>query len=188
MEIPDPRPPQPVRIQVLRVVLRRPPPHRSVTASAASYPATAVSTAAASATVRAIGPPTSLFANSGIIPARLTSPIVGRTPTRSLCAEGPRIEFPVSVPSPTSAKLAATAAAVPPLLPAGTRPRSYAFRVVPPIELIVTYGLNAHSAMFDFPSTIAPASRSFRTIVASSTGLNPFIANDPPVVCNPRVS
>ena len=95
-----------------------------MTGSAGSGPATTVSSAAASATERAIGPPTSLWAKSGMMPARLVRPMVGRMPTRSLCDEGPRMELPVSVPRPDSPRLAATAAAVPPLEPAGTRVRS----------------------------------------------------------------
>ena len=47
--------------------------------------------------------------------------IVERIPTRRLCDEGPRMELPVSVPSPTVPRLALTAAAVPPLEPAVTR-------------------------------------------------------------------
>ena len=59
-------------------------------------------------------------------------------PTRSLCPDGPRIELPVSVPSPTP-KLAATAAPVPPLEPAVTRSRAYGFFVYPGrIELTVS--------------------------------------------------
>ena len=52
-----------------------------------------------------------------------------RIPTRRLCDDGPRIELPVSVPRPTAPRLAATAAAVPPLLPAVTRPSAYGLRV-----------------------------------------------------------
>ena len=40
----------------------------------------------------------------------LVRPSVGRMPTRLQCEAGPRTEFPVSLPKPTSAKLAATAA------------------------------------------------------------------------------
>jgi len=58
------------------------------------------------------------------MPSRLVSPMVERMPTKQQCEEGPRIEFPVSVPSPNTPKLAATAAAVPPLDPAGTRFKS----------------------------------------------------------------
>ena len=47
-------------------------------------------------------------------PSRLVSPIVDRIPKSARWDEGPRIEFPVSVPRPTAPKLAATAAAVDP--------------------------------------------------------------------------
>ena len=86
-------------------------------------------TATASATVRAIGPAMSASRLSGNTPARLVSPIVERMPTSAWCDDGPRIELPVSVPSPTSPKLAATAAAVPPLDPAVTRSSAYGFLV-----------------------------------------------------------
>lgn len=45
--------------------------------------------------------------------------LVGLIPTRLLYVEGSRIEPVVSVPSPTTPKLAATAAPVPPLEPPG---------------------------------------------------------------------
>ena len=41
------------------------------------------------------------------------------------------MEFPVSVPNPAAPKLAATAAAVPPLEPAVTRFSAYGFLVYP---------------------------------------------------------
>ena len=85
--------------------------------------------ATASATVRAIGPAMSASRLSGTTPARLVSPIVERMPTSAWCDDGPRMELPVSVPSPTSPKLAATAAAVPPLEPAVTRSSAYGFFV-----------------------------------------------------------
>ena len=55
------------------------------------------------------------------------------------------------------------------------------------IELTVSYGENASSAMFDFARTIAPASSSRLTIVASSRGVHPRSASDPAVVCRPAV-
>ncbi len=88
-------------------------------------------TATASATVRAIGPPMSRSKYSGTMPSRLVRPMVDRMPTSRLCDDGPRIEFPVSVPNPTAPMLDATAAAVPPLDPAGTRFSAYGFRVWP---------------------------------------------------------
>src|SRR5437667_86350 len=52
-------------------------------------------------------------------------------PTSAVWDEGPRIELPVSLPRPTAARFAATAAAVPPLDPAGTRSSAYGLRVCP---------------------------------------------------------
>ena len=68
-----------------------------------------------------MGPPTSRAALSGAMPSRLVSPMVVRNPTSAWWEEGPRMELPVSEPSPTAPKLAATAAPVPPLEPAVTR-------------------------------------------------------------------
>ncbi len=53
------------------------------------------------------------------MPAMLTSPRVGRTPTTLLVPDGMRIEFDVSVPVPKTAKLAATDVTVPPDDPPG---------------------------------------------------------------------
>src|SRR5271167_194257 len=80
---------------------------------------------AASATVRARGPTASCVNETGITPARLISPRVGRKPTRPLAEDGERIEFTVSEPVPTVAKLAAKAAPVPPEEPPGVRDSSY---------------------------------------------------------------
>jgi hypothetical protein len=55
--------------------------------------------------------------------------MVERMPTSAWCDDGPRMELPVSVPSPTSPRLAATEAAVPPLEPAVTRSSAYGFFV-----------------------------------------------------------
>jgi hypothetical protein len=79
---------------------------------------------AASVTVRAIGPISSWVRLFGMTPARLTSPRVGRMPTRLFAEAGERIDWPVSLPVPTTAKFAAIAAPVPPLDPPGVRPRS----------------------------------------------------------------
>ena len=56
----DPGPLQPVRVEEGRIVFGTFPRPRSVTGSAGSGPAIASRTRAASSTVRAIGPPTSL--------------------------------------------------------------------------------------------------------------------------------
>ena len=58
------------------------------------------------------------------MPRRLTSPRVGRMPTRLLAEAGERIDWPVSLPVPASPNPAAIAAAVPPLEPPGVRVRS----------------------------------------------------------------
>lgn len=50
----------------------------------------------------------------------LVAPREGRRPTTLQCAAGPLIELPVSVPSASSARFAATAAAPPPLDPVHT--------------------------------------------------------------------
>ena len=51
---------------------------------------------------------------------------------------------------------------VPPLEPAGTRSSAYGLRVYPrSIELTVSNGLQANSAILDLARTTAPASRSF---------------------------
>ena len=82
------------------------------------------SMSAASVTVRAMGPTSSCVWLFGMTPPRLTSPRVGRTPTRELADEGERIDWPVSLPVPASARLAATDAPVPPDEPPGVRVRS----------------------------------------------------------------
>src|SRR5580692_4979748 len=97
--------------------------------------------------------------------------MVERIPARDWCDAGPRMESPVSLPKPTSPKLAAIAAAVPPLDPAVTRSSAYGFLVYPGrIELTVSMGLKAHSAILDFASTIAPAALTLATRNASSFG------------------
>jgi hypothetical protein len=68
-----------------------------------------------------MGPAVSWVSLSGTIPRRLTSPRVGRTPTRLLNAGGDRTDEQVSDPVPMVAKFAATPAAVPPLDPEGRR-------------------------------------------------------------------
>ena len=60
--------------------------------------ASAPSSAAASATDRAIGPAVSCAGEIGTMPARLTSPSVGLTPTIPQALAGLTIEPSVSVP------------------------------------------------------------------------------------------
>src|SRR5208282_5892728 len=136
---------------------------------------------AASATVRVIGPTASWVNEQGITPARLIRPRVGRMPTRLFAEDGDRIEFTVSEPVPTAAKLAAKAAPVPPEDPPGVRVSSYGFFVCPPSELTVMPVI-ASSCMFAFPRISAPFSRSRVTVNASFAGCMPLSASDPPVV------
>ena len=72
----------------------------------------------------------------------------------------------MSEPRATAAKPAATAVALPPLDPPGTRVGSWAFRVGPNAEFSVDEPM-ANSSMFVLPTSTAPASRSRVTTVAS---------------------
>ena len=100
----------------------------SVAGSSGSLPAIACSSAAASATVRVIGPAVSWVAEIGRMPARLTRPTVGRRPTMPCWADGLTIEPEVSVPIVTAARPAAAAEPEPELEPLVPKSRSYGFR------------------------------------------------------------
>src|SRR5206468_2527849 len=93
----------------------------AVMGSSGSNPAIAVSTSAASATERAIGPRVSWLDEIGITPDRLTRPIVGFTPTSELQLAGDTIDPSVSLPSDTAQSPAAVATAEPLLEPDGDR-------------------------------------------------------------------
>src|SRR3954469_25775362 len=108
----------------------------------------------------------------------LERPLVGRRPNRLCTADGIRIDPQVSEPQATAAKLAATAAPLPPLDPPGDRSGSYGLHVCPPIELIEVMPL-ASSCMLDLPRMTAPASRSFFTWKASNGVCSPARATDP---------
>ena len=111
--------------------------------------------------LRAIGPPMSCVLESGTMPVRLDSPCVPRRPTRLLCDAGLRIDPHVSLPMPAAAKLAATAAPVPPLEPPGLRSRSYGFFVCPKRE----------------PTVVIPAASSCMLVLAENDragGLQPL--------------
>src|SRR5262245_21382844 len=110
------------------------------------------SNAAASATVRVIGPTVSWLWARGTTPARLVSPTVGLIPTMPLAAAGDTMEPSVSVPSAAAAKFAAMAAPDPELDPLGFRSRTYGLRVSPPrpLQPLVEWVERklAHSDMF----------------------------------------
>src|SRR6478672_8059278 len=94
-------------------------------ASSGSLPAIAVSRAAASATVRHIGPAVSWLCAIGITPERETRPSVGLIPTMPHVDDGQMIEPSVSVPTAIAARFAAIAAPEPDDEPHGLRSRIY---------------------------------------------------------------
>src|SRR3954447_12512130 len=95
----------------------------------------APSRTAASRTLRAMGPAVSWLTEMGMIPARLTSPTVGLTPTTPHTVDGEMIEPLVSVPIAAAQSPAATAAAEPELEPDGLRSKAWGFFVRPPRAL-----------------------------------------------------
>ena len=88
-----------------------------------------------------------------MMPSRLISPRVGRRPTMPVAEAGERIDWPVSLPVPSTAKFAAMAAPVPPLDPPAVRVRSYGFLVCPPSELTVV-PVSASSVRLAFATMI----------------------------------
>ena len=56
------------------------------------------------------------------------------------------------------------------------------------MELTVSYGVNAHSAMFDLARTMAPAALTRFTWKASFDETKPSRASDPLALCSPMVS
>jgi len=142
------------------------PGQPAVRGSSGSSPAITASAIAASAAVRAIGPVLSSSQSSGAMPAMLTRPRVGNTPTSALVAAGMRIELPVSVPLPSTAMFAAIAVTMPPDEPPGEKRTSYALPVRPN-ELLRFVSLLARSGMLASPTMIAPAALNFATIGAS---------------------
>src|SRR4029079_7565688 len=147
--------------------------------AAGSPPCVASRPSARSVPVHAIRPPTSCVCDNGTIPVMLERPFVGLRPNRLCTADGIRIEPQVSDPHAIAAKLAATAAPLPPLEPPGLRSGLYGLHVWPPMELIVVMPL-ASSCMFDFAMMTAPASRSFFTWNASlgSSDANAIVPAD----------
>src|SRR2546423_1165684 len=94
-----------------------------------------LSTAAASATVRACGPIVSCVCEIGTTPARLVNPTVGLMPTMPLAFAGQTMLPSVSVASATAVRLPDTAAPDPELEPHGFRSSAYALFVCPPRPL-----------------------------------------------------
>src|ERR1043166_2837286 len=133
--------------------------------------AMAVSTRAASRTVRACGPTVSWVCEIGTTPWRLVSPTVGLIPTTPLLDDGLMIEPSVSVPSAATHRFAETATPEPELDPPGLRSSTYGLRVcrprpLQPLDERLDRKL-AHSLRFDLPRMTAPACRSLATTGAS---------------------
>src|SRR5579875_2035334 len=93
-------------------------------------------------------------------------------------AAGWRIEPPVSVPIAQGALPAATAAALPPDEPPGTRARSHGFRTGPNAEFSLEEPI-ANSSWLVLPSSVAPASCRRVTTVAEYGGRWPSRIRDP---------
>ena len=81
-------------------------------------------------------------------------------------AAGWRIDPPVSVPVPPGTSRAATAAAVPPELPPGTRSRSHGFCTGPKCEVSLDEPI-ANSSMLVLPTSTVPARLRAATTCAS---------------------
>src|SRR6185312_5345238 len=96
-----------------------------VALSSGSTPVRTPSSAAASATVRHIGPGVSCECEIGTMPERLRSPTVGLMPTSEHAALGLTMEPSVSVPIAAAAKLADEAPPEPELDPDGVRSSAY---------------------------------------------------------------
>ena len=135
-------------------------------ASAGSRPASTASSSAASAAVRASGPTADRpHQCSAAPPGSGTSPVPGLRPTSPQYAAGTRIDPPPSVPRASAAIPAATAAALPPLEPPGSRDGSSGLRVVPSAEWVKPHA--ASSGIRVVPTTTAPARRSRLTSSSS---------------------
>src|SRR5271157_44016 len=120
-----------------------------------SRPAITWSSAAASLTLRVMGPIWSRLDAKATSPYRETLPYVGFNPTVPHRLAGCRMEPPVSVPRAATQRPAATAAAEPPLEPPGIRDRSHGFFVTWNEEFSVDDPM-ANSSMLSLPRWMKP--------------------------------
>src|SRR6202140_2438968 len=111
-------------------------------------------------------------------------PYVGLNPTTPHSAAGCLIDPPVSVPSEYGTEPAATVAALPPLLPPGTRSMSHGLPTGPYAEFSVDDPM-ANSSQLVLPIGTAPASSSRCTAVAVYGGRKPSRIREPGVVGQP---
>src|SRR3989304_8733211 len=132
-------------------------------------PAIILSMIAQSVTSLVIGPPWASEDANAIRPNLDPLPYVGLSPVPPEGEAGWRMLPPVSVPRDAAQRPAATAAALPPLLPPGTLLVSHGFKVGKNAEVSVEEPM-ANSSMLSLPSITAPASFSFLTTVASYGG------------------
>src|ERR1700677_2285481 len=101
-------------------------------------------------------------------------------------AAGWRMEPPVSVPSAHGARPAATAAALPPEEPPGTRVRSHGLSTGPNAEFSFEEPI-ANSSWLVLPSRLAPAACSRATTVAVYGGSYPSKMREPDWLGTPSV-
>src|SRR5438477_7133072 len=107
-------------------------------------------------------------------------------PTIPHRAAGWRIEPPVSVPRAHSARPAATAAALPPEEPPGTRSRSHGLSTGPKAEFSFDEPI-ANSSWLVFASSPAPAAVRYETAVAVYGGRYPSRMREPDWLGTPSV-
>src|SRR5580658_386312 len=112
------------------------------------------------------GPIRSSDEANAIRPYLDTRPYVGIMAGTPQYAPGCRMDPPVSVPSAITERLAATAAAEPPLEPPGTRSSAAGFRTGPYAEFSFELPM-ANSSQLVLPRIMAPAFSSRATAVAS---------------------
>ena len=134
--------------------------------SLGSPPRSTPKTSAASAVSVVNGPIWSRLEANATSPQRLTWPYDGLNPVTPQKAAGCRMDPPVSEPRATGTSPAATAAALPPEEPPGTRDGSAGFLTGPKWHVSVEDPM-ANSSQFTLPTTTAPASCSRVTTVAS---------------------
>src|SRR5262245_3022998 len=127
------------------------------------------SSAAASRTVRAIGPALARPSEPDTHGAGETRPREGLMPKRPQQDDGIRIEPPPSLPWASGARPAATAAAAPPLEPPGVRDLSHGLRQSP-FSSDSVIAIVPNSGVFVLPMTRNPASRMRRTTLVSKSG------------------
>src|SRR5580700_1886082 len=149
-----------------------------------SMPCIALSTIALSSIVRHRGPTRSKLGVDGMPPLVGTRPNVGRRPTMPQRSAGLIIDPRESVPIEKPHSAEAVAEADPELEPPAGSSEFQGLTHTPPNH---SYPF-ASSAVAAFPSSTAPASRSFSTIVASSFGCLCAYRDAPQVVGAAAVS